>query len=248
MMLMAMRVDKSQMSPIYRYTSPVTTAFTDRDKAIMFGYTSYQALLVGGAGGRSGTATGSPNRYGSGGGGGSSKLISGSLSSLAASEPITVGSMGTFGADGSTSGAGGRGGNTTFRGFTAWGGYGGYSANTPDVANKGGEGANPDGSKGPTGAWEGVQYAGNGTWNSTTLEGSGGGGGSGSGQLDSAHDGGSGAGGAYSAPGEAVLSGVYGGGGGGANEKPLTGVDGYHGSGWGRGQAIGNGAVIIALS
>jgi hypothetical protein len=247
MFIAGMRPDKSQFPSVHRFTTPGSSSFTKRDHAIMFGYKTYQALVIGASGGPSGSTNVSPNRDCSGGGGGSSKLVSGNLTGLATSIAVTVGAQGSSGANGNPSGAGGRGGNSTLGALaTGWGGYGAYSAHTSSVANKGGEGANPDGSKGPAGGMEGVQNPSAGSWNSGTNEGSGGGGGSGSGQLAPEEAGGNGSGSSYLAPGESA-NGSRGGGGGGASATPLTGVAGeYYGTGNWSGK--GNGAVIIKLS
>lgn len=258
MMLMAMRLQKAQVSPIIRFTTPGAASF-QRAAAIMAGYTSYQALVIGAAGGRSGVSGpwtdqyGTQYRYGGGGGGGSSKLISGLLSDLAASTAIAVGALGTFGGNGNPGGAGGRGGNSTFGALAT--GYGGFGAPSEPSSSGpvgwGGSGANPDGSAGPAGGHEGWAYAVAGSWNAGTLEGSGGGGGYGDGTEDQGQGGAAGAGSGYSAPGESYQGSpnvnAYGGGGGGCNAAPLTGgAAEYYGTGWNTGH--GNGAVIIKLS
>lgn len=253
-MLIRTRLQKSQYPNIVRWIGVGQAISFNRDIALMFGYTSFQALLVGGGGGSSGATNVSPYRYQSGGGGGSSKLVSGLLTSLS---PITTGVVGSGGtnffASQNPSGAGGRGGNTTFGPWTAYGGYGGKSAHTSSVANHGGEGANPDGSPGPAGGAEGASYPVAGSWNATTGEGSGGGGGAGAGQLDTFQVGAAGAGAAYLAPGQtsAGYDSLHGGGGGGCCLAPLTGIaDEYYGCGmFNTGNHTTNsGALVIKLS
>lgn len=252
-MLIRTTPQKSQLPSVYRYTAGQSISFK-RDVAIMYGYTSFQVLLVGAGGGASGATNVSPYRYQSGGGGGSSKLVSGLLSSLSA---ITTGLVGFAGSNYNTasnpSGAGGRGQNTTFGPWTAYGGFGGKSAHTSSIANKGGEGSNPDGSAGPLGGGEGAFLPTAGSWNAGTGEGSGGGGGAGAGQLDGFQVGAAGAGGAYLCPGQtsAGYDSAHGGGGGGACLTPLSGIaNDYAGCGYfstGSNTSSG-GAVVIKLS
>lgn len=251
MMLIAMKPQKSQLQSVFKYTAGQSISFK-RDVAIMYGYQNFDAMLVGGGGGSSSVATGpTPDRYQNGGGGGSSKLVSGLLSSLSA---VVTGVVGWYGANALTNGAastaGGRGENTTFGPWTAYGGYGGKAASSA-VANRGGEGANPDGSAGPAGGAEGSSAPVNGSWNAGTGEGSGGGGGAGAGPLDLYQVGGSGAGGAYLCPGgdSAAYDAAHGGGGGGASVTPLTGVpNDYYGTGrYDQENQIG-GVVVVKLS
>lgn len=251
MMRAAMIPQKSQLTSLYKYTAPGAATFALRDKALMFGYKTYQAMVVGAAGGRSGTATGAtPDRYGSGGGGGSSKLISGTLVSLPTSVAITVGAAGTTGTTGAASGAGGRGGHSTFGALASgYGGYGGKAASS-SVANKGGEGGDPTSaaSVGPQGGMAAVQYPSEGAWDDALNVGQGGGGGAGADPLDAPQDGGGGSNGSgYYAPGETVQTTNYGGGGAGANIAPITGgAAEYYGTGWNTGH--GNGVVVVKLS
>lgn len=272
MMLMAMRLQKTQLTDALKWTSGVATF--KRDPYLMAGYRNFDVMVVGGSGGRAGYAMNPWNDpqlgpmkdywYGAGGGGGSSKRVLGSLSDLATSIDISVGAAGSNGANGTnTSGDGGRGGNSTFGGVAiAYGGYGGYGAVMGTYSwskiSVGGEGANPDGSKGPLGGFKSGtnRSPGIGTWDNVLMEGSGGGGGNGANTTYSSGSytyppqaGGGGANGAdgYLAAGEAIQSTYYGGGGGGANIKPHTGGSNEdYGSGYNHGR--GGGVVSLKLS
>lgn len=136
MMLMTMRPQKDQFTDplVYKYTA--AGSFDKRNKALMFGFTQYDAILVGAAGGYGGQATSSSyiatyTAFRAGGGGGGMLRLQDSLAKLALSEPITVGAVGAAGANSTNDGQAGNGGNggtTTFKGQSAYGGGGGKGA------------------------------------------------------------------------------------------------------------------------
>lgn len=135
MMLMRMKLDKSQVQSLYEYKAAGAFNFVNRDLALMAGYTTYQALLVGASGGQSGQATGSGYWSGSiirknaPGGGGSLKLQE-SIKNLTVNEAITVGAAGGDGtstSNNTVATAGATGGTSTFHGHSAYGGEGGQS-------------------------------------------------------------------------------------------------------------------------
>lgn len=135
MMLMAMKLDKSQVnagSDQYAFKAAGSYSFKDRDLAIMAGYMSYEAFMVGAASGfggnavgKSGTSADGITLYGGGSAGGGSLHLQDKLIGLSPSEPIVVGAAGTDGANNTsngTAGTGTAGGNTTFHGYSAYGG------------------------------------------------------------------------------------------------------------------------------
>jgi hypothetical protein len=100
---MQMRLQKNQLplSNVLEFT--VTGASFDRSLYSEAGYTDYEALVVGGAGGKSGNAYGNATQdivmYGSGGGGGGSIRLKGKLADLPVRTSVIVGSAGVGGAD-----------------------------------------------------------------------------------------------------------------------------------------------------
>ena len=91
------------------------------------GATNVDYLVVGGGGGG--------GRYG--GGGGAGGYLTGTLTGLSGSQPVTVGAGGTAGAASGT-GQGGIGGNSVFASITATGGGGGGSNYTTVSTNRNG--------------------------------------------------------------------------------------------------------------
>lgn len=135
MMKMLMRPDKSQLKlpPYYKYESgPVSF---NKTYQAMFGYTDYTVLLIGGAGGRSGTVEGrvmgggtSTSRMNASSGGGGGLLVAtGKMSSLSQLTTINVGLRGANGTDANNGKAtdGSPGGNSSFHTWAAYGGRGG---------------------------------------------------------------------------------------------------------------------------
>lgn len=259
----AMRMQKSQVTTTsWKWTVGPSTTW-DKALYVMAGFTDYEAMVVGAAGGRSGvwgpgsSGSGSSMYYGAGGGGGSSKRVAGKLSDLSLSTSVLVGAKGANGVNGTTGATdGSRGGNSSFGAtLIGYGGYGGKFGSDSRGPSIGGYGSNPDGSQGPVGGWSsGVdRNPAAGVWNNTTLEGSGAGGGGASWwqygsrtyTAQAAQTGAVGSG--YNAPGEGVQSTEYGGGGGGANVAPFTGgAAEYYGSGYMT--ANGNGVVLLRVS
>lgn len=135
MMLMTMRPTKDQFNEplIYKFDTPGAVIFDKRNRAMMFGFETYEALLVGAAGGYSGygqsdSYIGTYTAYQGGGGGGGSLRLMGTLKSLSAVESLSIGAVGSAGANATNNGQagnGGTGGSTTFKGHSAYGGAGG---------------------------------------------------------------------------------------------------------------------------
>lgn len=137
MMKMPMRLQRNQVASL-----PLTMELTasggsfDRSLYSLLGYLNYEAILIGGAGGRSGAAWGdAAHDYvmrSSGGGGGGSIRLKGKLADLPAKTSVTVGSGGASGADSgirNKAGNGEDGGDTTFNGHIAYGGKGATGGN-----------------------------------------------------------------------------------------------------------------------
>ena len=132
-MQIMMRLQRVQVQELYVFKDSGT--FTRPDLAMMAGYRSFRALLVGGSGGYSGRAQSKTNSsnarrymYGGGGGGGGSLELWGNLSDLASSEAVTVGEAGANGANGgdnATAPDGSPGTSSAFLGHEAYGGDGG---------------------------------------------------------------------------------------------------------------------------
>lgn len=189
MMKMMMRPDKSQLvlPQYYRYENNATF---NKAYQVMFGYQTFEAFLVGAAGGRSGTAvgrviSGKATKVGSSSGGGGGFLrVKAPLNQLTQFTSVIVGSRGANGADsgnGVRASAGSFGGPSSFAGFTANGGEGGvggmYDVTTGGYATclpgRGGNGGGNNGGRGSGGAGSltaeaegqspGVQYAALGT-------------------------------------------------------------------------------------
>lgn len=161
MMLMAMKLDKSQVnagSDQYAFKAAGSYSFKDRDLAIMAGYTTYEAFMVGAASGFGGNATGKSGTstagvvlYGGGSAGGGSLHLQDDLKNLNPSEAIVVGAAGTDGAnktDNTTAGSGTAGGNTTFHGHSAYGGGTPVGARTVSTGSSSGYTIGGDGGNG----------------------------------------------------------------------------------------------------
>ena len=135
----SMRVQQTQAPPLLKFTSPGTFYF-DRTAFIAAGYTNYELMVVGAAGGRAGDARGDAptniNRvFGAGGGGGGSIKASGLLTSLSSITTLVVGSTGSIGAVGGEAvkaGDGGDGGNSSFGSLVAYGGKGATGGKVSD--------------------------------------------------------------------------------------------------------------------
>ena len=238
---------------------------------MMFGYTDYDVIVVGAAGGRGGKLVGSgggltQTSYGSGGGGGASKRRQGKLIDLSPNVSVVVGAVGAKGPDvtggGTIVSVGAAGGLSSFGSLSAEGGLGGDSGRIVGGSTFsypiGGAGGSPTGSSRPVGGINGSQAPGIGTWDDVLQQGSGGGGNSGrltqnigNPEILAAGAGAAGSestGNPYRSSGEAVQSVSYGGGGGGANIAPITGdVAEYYGSGWNN-PATRNGVVVVKIS
>lgn len=125
-----MRLDKSQVSAVARFEG---SGVFRSDLRIMAGYKTYDAILVGAAGGKGGFAIskGSPVRYKMypcGGGGGGSLVLRGNLADIPSVTTVQVGRVGADGLDGgpdAKAGDGTPGENTVWNGRTAFGGGGG---------------------------------------------------------------------------------------------------------------------------
>lgn len=142
-MKMMMRLDKSQVKSLQKFTDPGTYSLK-RSVAIMAGYKAFDAIVVGGAGGAAGNAITDTNNvgdraywYGGGGGGGAHVRAMGSLRddfpdlSLETNPGIIVGATGSQGANSAENGVagdGGVGGTSQFFTFAAPGGKGGRGA------------------------------------------------------------------------------------------------------------------------
>jgi hypothetical protein len=174
MMLMQMKLDKSQVPSKYEYKASGAFSFTARDMSIMAGFTTYEALLVGASGGFAGNAIGSGtvfaglNSYGAGPGGGGSLRLQEALKNLAAIENIVVGAVGADGASTSNnapSGSGIVGGNTTFHGQAAYGGAPGTGDDWTGTATTGGNSGSDAGDGGGNSAGLGAGgVGGDGGW------------------------------------------------------------------------------------
>lgn len=265
-MKMAMKIDKSQVKSLEKFTSG--SGSFRRTIPIQAGFTTFEVMLIGGAGGRN-TGLAEIHR-GAGGGGGGSMIVKALLKDL---PEVTAYSVGAKGADGGPYDGGEAGGNTTFGTAAAYGGQGATGIiGAPDIAGRpedndaiasfGGAGGGNSWNAGAGGAgghgkyvWNGTTTPGasptGGTWASLgngNGGGKGGGGGAGrSGRNSIASEPTGGAQGAYSsdlyawAPGGAVISANYGGYGGGASLDPITGVPEYFGTGNG-------GAIALKLT
>lgn len=195
-----MRLDKSQVPSSYRYTANTTF---NRDLAIMAGYRTFDAMVVGAAGGYSGQAsgtvpgfTGTVTLFKNPGGGGGSMRKQDLLTALEPMTPVSVGVVGTNGANvGVTSGVtpagpGGKGGTSSLGATVSAtggdGGTGGYlRSNGAYGAGRGGNGGIGIGAVAGVGGsgrqpGQGAATAGTaGTWVSSGGGGTGGGGGGG---------------------------------------------------------------------
>lgn len=128
MMKMAMKLDKSQLQRVYKFTT-VGAYNLNKDIFVMAGYKNISFLLVGGAGGYGGDSGSNARVAECGAGGGGGGTLSGilPLSSLATNTAFSVGGVGTNGvkgADGIPGTDGTDGGYSTFGGYIAYGGGG----------------------------------------------------------------------------------------------------------------------------
>lgn len=267
-----MRLDRSQVPSLIRY-NPVGTVIPlpqqhfRKALYLQAGYTNFDVMCVGGAGGFSGRCVSHVDyiTYESGGGGGGSIRYAGLLSELPDDVIIRVALAGSDGADAGDNDYGENGwegGRTEFWHMVAEGGWGGWGG-TIDRMSGGTSWSDAEGGDGG-GAWSDFnEYptpgtggpnnggAGNVEVAVTTVTG-GGGGGQARTKINKVtqHTAGDGGAGAstdpnYTCPGQDTTSSM-GGAGGGVNLKPITGVDEFVGS-----RAPGcnpNGVVIIKLS
>lgn len=101
-----MRLDKTQVPSIVKFDTPGWAGYFVKDLHVMAGYTTYEAMLVGGRGGRSGDAWGQTSgerAYSSGGGGAGSLQLAGKLSEMVSGNTLI--NVGAKGADGLDSGS-----------------------------------------------------------------------------------------------------------------------------------------------
>lgn len=122
-MKMMMRPDKTQHASLLKYTAGQGAIF-NRDKAMMFGYKTYDVMCVGGAGGLAGntsTVDGMAQYAAAGGGGGSIRRRA-ALSSLTPTVALLAGSKGANSA--SSPGNGADGTTSSFGLLAAYGGKG----------------------------------------------------------------------------------------------------------------------------
>lgn len=128
-MKIMMRPDKSQQVTVLKYTTPGYYEYR-KMLHLLTGFTTYEALLVGGAGGQSGQALGnaSSRQYQCGGGGGGVLRLSGPIADLPSISALVVGGPGANGADSlsneAKAGNGEDGGDTLFNAHMAYGGGG----------------------------------------------------------------------------------------------------------------------------
>jgi len=127
-MKVIMRTDKTQVKSQYYWVKETGTF--DRRAALAAGYKTYDVILVGASGGRSGTATGTSGgyQYANGGGGGGSLRLSGRLIDLPDVSTVVAGEHGV-GGDASTkaeapAGNGTDGEASSFNAYSAFGGKG----------------------------------------------------------------------------------------------------------------------------
>lgn len=130
-MTMLMKPSKTQVPSLVRRTTLGTTTF-NRSLAAQAGYTSVEAFIVGGCGGRGGNAKYNSGNisFGAGGGGGGSLRVKAALSALPSPCIIGVGGAGLDGGDAGPGNAigggfGGNGGDSVFGDWVADGGQGG---------------------------------------------------------------------------------------------------------------------------
>jgi hypothetical protein len=138
---MMMRPQKTQLPSVYKWDGPVLTSWNNGLHMIA-GYRTYEAMVVGAAGGRSGTSSGKQNNGqtirsdAAGGGGGGAHKVSGNLADLPVTVGVIAGQAGGDGADHTTAssgraGDGEDGGISSFGGVAqATGGYGGEGGYT----------------------------------------------------------------------------------------------------------------------
>jgi hypothetical protein len=262
-----MRLQKTQVPAIVKKTTPQSGNW-DRRLHMMAGYTQYQCVLVGAAGGDSGrcnaNSTNIVYEYGCGGGG--SLVFSGTLQSLADLTPFVVGAEGADGADhgdNTLGGSGKDGGSSSFAGKSAYGGKGatGGKINVVTGANTWQRGVGGDGGLNSEGLGTvGVGGAGHtddrdngtaGTWGTSgTISGGGGGGGGAARMLIDndtkymAASGGTGSNGSGFGDGGQDFN-NWGGAGGGFNVEIVTGVDERYGR---RNAPHPDGVVILKMS
>lgn len=271
MMLMQMRLQKNQVASLYQYKTAGSFAFFERSLAIMAGYKTFDAIVVGAAGGW-GVST-HTRACGGGPGGGGTIRLQGSLLSIPENTPVVVGAVGAdgFGPNYADS-TGMTGGTSSLSTFEAYGGVGGgYGRWAPTSFSYSGDGGNGGGnsaglgSAGVGGSGAGEDFLGGGHSHNATSSTAGAyaaggsglvvaggkGGGGGCGKFDgdvvdtSARVGSTGNNTVLADTGGAAVS-DKGGAGGGANLNPVTGVDEYYGTKIAG--KHGQGAVVIKLS
>jgi len=267
-----MRLDKTQVNPIVKITTPNLTdfGFFDKTKYEMVGYKNYEVMLVGGGGGDSGKCTSATDyvAYKAGGGGGSTIRVGGLLANLFPLTAYWVGAAGEHGydaGDGQYPGSGDDGRATQWGGqdgtdCIARGGLGGLSGTIDRMAggtswqrSEGGDGGTPDPDLG-TGGGGGLGNGSNGNWGTSGIFSGSRGGGGAEGKMkingviqEVAGNGGDGCvgGGSAFASGQDQWS-SNGGRGGGGDIEPLTGVSEKYGS-YATGSNPG-GVLVIKMS
>lgn len=142
-MRMPMRLQKNQVSlPLIMNLTASGGSF-DRSMYSAVGYTDYEAILIGGSGGKSGTAFGDTahdyKMNTCGGGGGGCLWLKGKLSDLPEKTPVTIGQGGANGADSGVRGKAGDGatGGATFFGVHSASGGGGAAGGNWSIASGG---------------------------------------------------------------------------------------------------------------
>lgn len=203
MMRMLMGLQKSQVTDTIK-TWGFNSTF-DKTKFVLAGYKQFEVVVVGGAGGYSGSATATgytDTVYQSGGGGGGTLWVKGQLKDLSQTTAVTPGWGGSPGTStsvaGQAAGAGTTGGSSSFGSVAlatgGSGGKGGSASPTFGQVGTGGNGGNgsvPSGGSSPGSGGKAVP-GGSGTWvdlnmptadGKFTILGCGGGGGGGSGQY-----------------------------------------------------------------
>lgn len=273
MMKMGMRLDKSQITPITWRWQTLGAGTWKKDLYVMAGYTDFDVMVVGGAGGPTGRVQTTDDYFFiSSGGGGAMYRKSGKLKDLPSVCNYFVGAAGTKGADKLPLGTAGYCGYGT-DGQASWFGYDqysnwargegggrgerGYVSQSTMSWGQGGFGGGYGNASGGEGAGSGVAGTDGGlVVGSDYVYSTGGGGSTGLVKSDgvtleaarAGKAGAVGAGNIYRAPGEAIQSTNFSGGGGGANIAPFTGgAAEYFGTGWNN-TVSKHGIVLLRVS
>lgn len=169
-----MRPQKAQVSSTLKLVAG--DGEWDRRMQMHAGYTMYDMILVGGAGGYGGRSyhNGNNYAYGAGGGGGGMLWLSGPIDELPSMDGMFIRAAvaGTHGLDkgeGVTGGAGSVGTDSFAAGYFAFGGKGGGGGRVDYSSGLGGSGNLSDGGDGGTNS-EGLGVIGQGSVGGTTLE------------------------------------------------------------------------------